>query len=144
MTPQNLTTPEAQAMARHIRDGQWVFMRRVAEWGTLWWCCWNKRGLPEAADESRMSLLSGMQLGAWLQTHPEWWDIGAWEEGRYAQPVRLTPAGHAALAEYARYDREPVSGGLVEPGWIAVPIDAKDALRQTSAGIQQEEKAMAL
>ena len=136
MLPKILTTPEDQAMARHIRDGQWEWMKRVAELGALWWCCWNKHGLPEAADESRMDLLSGMTLGAWFQTHPDWWEIGDWDERRYAQPVRLTTAGRAALAEYERYDREPVSGGLVEPGWIAVPIDAKDALRQTSAGIQ--------
>ena len=119
MTPKILSTPEAKAMARHIRDGQWRFMRRVAELGTLWWCCWNKPGLPEAADECRMSLVSGMSLGAWLQTHPEWWEIGEWDEARYAQPVRLTTVGREALADYERYDCEPVRGGLVEPGWLA-------------------------
>lgn len=126
MTPQNLTTPEDQAMARYIRDGQWAFMRRVAELGTLWWCCWNKRGLPEGPDESRMSLLSGMQLGTWLQMHLEWWEIGGWDERRYAQPVSLTPAGRAALAEHDGYDREPVTGGLVEPGWLVTVPSHKE------------------
>ena len=117
----NGQVPLCAAMAWRIRDGQWRFMERVASAGTLWWCNWDKRGLPEGADECRMGLISGMELAAWIHTHSDWWEIGAWDDARYAMPVALTAAWHDALAHLALYDAEPVTGGLVEPGWACVP-----------------------
>ena len=121
MPPKTLTSPADRAMARRVREVQWQFMERVASAGTLWWCNWNKRGLPEGTDECRMGLISGMELAAWMQTHPDWWEIGAWDDARYAMPVALTAAGRDAFASRALYDLEPVTGGLVEPGWSCVP-----------------------
>ncbi len=51
----------------------------------------------------------------------DWWVIGDWSDQRYAAPVSLTDAGRAALANREQYDLEPVTGGLVEPGWQATP-----------------------
>ena len=47
--------------------------------------------------------------------------IGEWSQERYASPVFITSDGRAALATRALYDLEPVEGGLVEPGWQAIP-----------------------
>ena len=56
-----------------------------------------------------------------MGAHPDWFVVGAWDDARYAQPVHLTEAGRLALTQRARYDLEPVRGGLVEPGWEAIP-----------------------
>jgi len=112
------------AYARYARDEQWCFMERVALLGVLWWCIWNKGGRPEQDDEKRDCLVAGMERQEWMQTHPDWWTIGEWDEIRYARPVRLTEEGYSALANRHLYDMEPVTGGLVEPGWSAVPAAA--------------------
>jgi hypothetical protein len=111
-------------MARRVRDGQWKFMEKVHALGTIWWCIWNKERKPELADEYRNCLLSGMELNEWMSTHPDWWEIGEWSDDRYARPVRLTDVGMAALASRDVYDMEPVTGGLVEPGYIVDPLPA--------------------
>lgn len=96
-------------------------MERVAEHGTLWFCNWNKDRRDEGPDELRTSLIGGMSIGAWMDKHPDWFVAGEWSEDRRAFPVRLTDAGRAALADRSPWDMEPVTGGMVEPGWIAVP-----------------------
>ena len=125
--PNVLSSPDDRAMARRTREAQWEFMQRVADAGTLWWCAWNTSSLPEGPDECRMGLLEGMEVSQWMHTHPAWWDIGGWDDTRSAQPVRLTEAGREALAHRDQYDMEPVTGGLVEPGWVCTPTD-EDAL----------------
>ena len=52
-----------------------------------------------------------MALFAKLSTYDE----------RSARPVQLTDAGKVALADRAPYDMEPYEGGMIEPGWTAIP-----------------------
>ena len=110
--------------ARRIRDFHWSFMERLAAEGTVHVNTWNKYRHEERPDELRLSLLSGMQLSEWINAHPDWFDIGPQNRERWTQPVSLTEAGCEALANRHLYDMEPVVGGLVEPGWQAVPAPA--------------------
>jgi hypothetical protein len=119
--PRRLTSKSDRQMARRIRDSQWNFMEKVAALGTVWWCIWNKIRREERTDEVRCCLISGMELNEWMMTHPDWWDVGEWDDERYGRPVKLTEVGRIALAEREKYDMEPVTGGLVEPGFIVVP-----------------------
>lgn len=107
-------------------DGYWEFMDLVARHGTLWACWWNKNG--HHAPENRPTdlyvcgLIDGCELREWLNRHEDWWVIGEWSDERYAAPVSLTDTGRAALANREQYDMEDVTGGLVEPGWVATPL----------------------
>lgn len=136
MKPKRLTSKRDRENARRTRDRQWAVMERVAALAPapLWVCWWNKNRhhspSPEAqyADGSGFrndllvcGLIDGCELAGWLNSHKDWWIIGEWSDERYAAPVTLTDAGRAALANRERYDMEPVTGGLVEPGWIARP-----------------------
>ena len=96
-------------------------MSRILDHGTLWFCVWNQRRLDEQPDEWRDGLISGMEILEWMNRHPDWFVSGVWNAARYAFPVQLTDAGRAALHERQKYDLEPVFGGLVEPGWQAIP-----------------------
>jgi hypothetical protein len=111
-------------------------MERVNDLGTLWICWWNKdrhherSPLAQYPDGSGYrndllvcGLIDGMELLEWLHSHKDWWVIGEWSDERYAAPVSLTEAGRLALTEREKYDMEPVTGGLVEPGWIATPTE---------------------
>jgi hypothetical protein len=118
--PKRLTSDEHRHQARYIRDRQWRFMERANEHDPLWFCVWNKNRLPEGPDEWRDGLISGMEICEWIRRHKDWFVIGEWDDGRYAFPVQLTEAGRQALTERAN-DMEPVYGGLVEPGWQAIP-----------------------
>lgn len=119
--PKRLTSRDWRRRARSTRDAQWAFMEKIAALGVLWFCCWNKLGKPELADEVRTSLFGGMALNDWMFRHRAWFRIGRWNEERYASPIRLKPAGRRALRQRWRYDLEPVFGGMVEPGWQAIP-----------------------
>lgn len=119
--PKVLKDKSSRAMARAIRDRQWEFMERALKHNPLWFCIWNKRGLPELENEWRDALISGMKIQEWMRAHKPWFRVGKWNEERYATPVRLTPAGRWALRHRMRYDMEPVTGGLVEPGWSCTP-----------------------
>lgn len=127
IAPRELTDERAREMARQKRDEQWAFADKAACFGTLWFCWWDKNGrhtrsgkaIPD--DLVVCGLIDGIELLGWIKSHPDWWIIGEWNDERYAAPVSITSAGRAALAERDRYDMEPVTGGLVEPGWQAVP-----------------------
>lgn len=120
--PKDLSSePRWPGIARRIRDEHWLFMERCAEHDPLWYCVWNKTRQPELPDEWRDALVNGMELLDWVNRHPDWFVVGEWDDDRYARPYRLTAAGHAALADRALYDMEPVYGGLVEPGWQCIP-----------------------
>lgn len=123
MEPKLLTDPQDRDMARRMRDGQWKFMERVAREGTVHVSTWNKYRLEEQPNELLLSLISGMELSEWITKHLDWFVLGPQEKVRYTQPVSLTGAGRVALANRHLYDMEPVTGGLVEPGWQAVPAE---------------------
>src|SRR5690606_5897134 len=113
MKPKKLTSKRDREAARWTRDRQWEFMERVAKHGTLWFCVWNKYGRPEAEDEWRDGLLTGMDILDWMKRHRDWFVIGRWNDGRYAQPIKLKPPGRRALQNRHLYDMEPIHGGLV-------------------------------
>lgn len=127
MEPKKLTSKSDREMARRIRDEQWAFMEKVASIAPapLWWCIWNKDGHhkgTEGPDQHWGGLIDGMELSEWMHQHSDWWVKGEWDDDRYARPVWLTDAGREALAKRAAYDLEPVTGGMVEPGWEAIPL----------------------
>ena len=121
MEPRKLTDQSAREMARSIRDEQWSIMERMLVHDPLWFCVWNKRDLPELQGEARFGLLGGLEIMEWFDRHPGWFNRGDWDDDRYAFPISLTEAGRTALKNRDTYDKEPVFGGLVEPGWQAIP-----------------------
>ena len=127
MEPKILTDQPAREMARRIRDTQWLALERIAEHNPLYICWWNKdrhhadQGGPD--DLLVCGLIDGNELLDWLNAHPDWRVIGEWSEERYAAPVYITDEGRAALANREQYDLEPIVGGLVEPGWEAIPLN---------------------
>jgi len=126
--PRLLTGDASRARARYTRDQQWNFMARAAEHDPLWFCIWNKRHLPEAADEWRDGLITGLDIEAWVSDHPTWFVRGEWDDGRYARPIWLTDAGRAALIERApEFDMAPHHGGFVEPGYVVTPLTPAEA-----------------
>jgi hypothetical protein len=122
-----LDTDDARRSARRTRDYHWGLMERAERCGTLWICWWDKdrrhHGKPPRDDLEVMGLSTGMEFLAWTDQHPDWWEIGQWDDAQYAAPVSLTDSGRKALAERHRYDMEPVHGGMVEPGWVCVPAE---------------------
>lgn len=132
MKPKRLTDQWARKGARYTRDRQWRFMERVFESRKLWFCVWNKHGKPEGPDEWRDCLMSGMDILNWMGKHPRWFLRGKWDEQRYAFPVRLTQAGKEAMFKREQqYDMEPIHGGLVEPGYVVMPLPRKERSTRT-------------
>lgn len=124
--PKVLTGDTMREIARAMRDSQWKTADHIAERGTLWICWWNKNRhhMPPYPDDLKVcGLIDGMELLEWFGSHEDWWEIGKWSDKRYAAPVSITEAGRAALAQRHLYDMEPVTGGLVEPGWICTPAE---------------------
>lgn len=121
LEPRKLTDRESREHARAVRDRQWRFMERCAEHEPLWFCVWDKRGREEGPDEWLDGLITGLEIQDWITRHPKWFVYGEWNEERYAAPVTLTDAGKRALRNRSAHDMKPVFGGLVEPGWQAIP-----------------------
>lgn len=119
--------PESRADARRMRDEHWRFADLVAEYGTVWFCWWDKARRHDResrpADVYVTCLITGVEILNWLESHEDWWIIGEWDDVRYAAPVSLTPAGKAALKKRDQYDMEPVDYGFVEPGHRAIPAE---------------------
>jgi hypothetical protein len=107
--------------ARRVREAQWEMMERAAKHDPLWFCIWNKRKLDSKEDELRCCLMSGMDRQAWIDAHPDWFEVGEWSDERYAVPIRLTDVGRKALTEREKYDDEDHHGGLAEPGYVVKP-----------------------
>jgi len=122
MEPKKLTSQDNRRMARFMRNRHWLFMEKVDEFGVIWFCCWDKdqRHKPPAPNVVVDGLLGAGYLDFMCQ-HKDWFKRGRWSEKKYAVSVRLTPAGIEALKNWTQYDMEPVYGGLVEPGWQAIP-----------------------
>ena len=123
--------PENRNMARYMRDHQWETLERIALHNPLYICWWDKDGRHKRAKEAPDDLLvhgliTGNELAMWLKSHPDWTEVGEWDDERYAVPVWITDAGREALANRDRYDMEPVWWGLVEPGYHTVPAEKSD------------------
>lgn len=123
-----VSDPVMREIARRIRDWQWEFADKAALYGAVWLCVWDKerRHEPKEKREPNLvvtGLIDGMELLQWLDAHRDWWEIGEFSDKRYALPVSLTALGREAIAQRELYDMEPVRGGLVEPGWEAVPLE---------------------
>ena len=128
LEPKWLIEERDRKMARHIRDRQWEMLELIALHNPLYICWWDKAGRYKVKtntppDEWACGLITGMEMLHWLEAHPDWTQIGEWSDERYAAPVHITDSGRDALANRERYDMEPVEGGLVEPGWRAIPMD---------------------
>ena len=127
-----LTEDRDREMARYIRDHQWRTLEAIAEHNPLWYCWWDKAGRhrpergPRPPDLKVSGLIDGMEILAWLRSHPDWVEIGEWSDERYAAPIHITEAGREALRNRHLYDMEPVTGGLVEPGWQATPAPPRN------------------
>jgi hypothetical protein len=130
MKPRRRTDKSARAQARNIRDYHWEIMEKIAENGALRVCLWDKKRLEQQPDEVRMGLISGMEWMNWVNRHRGWFQISrAYDDARDTRLMKLTEAGRRALRNRVRYDMEPVEGGLVEPGWVAVPARRKEATK---------------
>lgn len=116
--------PALQRIARRIRDAQWALLEKAAQHDPLIWCWWDKAGRYRNSrpDNVHVSgLITSMEDMAWFRRHPDWLNIGEWDDALYGAPITITDAGRQALANRALYDMEPVEGGMVEPGWICTP-----------------------
>lgn len=142
-TPKRLTDRHSREMARGIRDSHWRFMEQVAAARVLWWCTWDKAGRhyphryrtgPPSPFVYVSGLIDAGEIFEWIGRHNDWWRIGKWNEEAYAFPVRLTKVGREALQNRALYDMEPVTGGMVEPGWICTPMPPQGGTRQVARG----------
>lgn len=139
MEPKQLTSDEDRRMARYVRDRHWQTLERAAEHNPLYICWWDKdrrhsRSKEPLPDDLQVhGLIGGMEVARWLRDHPDWTEIGEWSDERYAVPVWITDAGREALQNRHLYDMEPVYGGMVEPGWQAIPAE-KEAEPQTPGG----------
>lgn len=131
MKPKRLTSKFDRDDARRMRNHHWMFMEKIAEFGTVWFCCWDKdRRHSNPAPDVEVDGLIGWGILDWMNSHSDWFERGEWDDSRYASPIRLTSAGAAALENWKAFDMEPINGGLVEPGWIAVPTPLERVRRQ--------------
>ena len=122
---------ETRRLARRMRDHHWKVLERMKEHDPLWCCWWDKKGkydtrhyggVEPPPDVEVFGLIDAMEFGNWMRRHPDWIEHGEWSDERYAEPVRITDAGREALRNRHLYDMEPVEGGMVEPGWQAIPL----------------------
>ena len=126
--PKALTDDQSRQTARWVRDRQWRTLERIAEHNPLYICWWDKHRrhkVDRPDDLEAHGLIDGMELAHWLRAHPEWTTAEEWSDERCAQAFYITDVGRDALANRQQYDMEPVVGGLVEPGWQAVPTERK-------------------
>ena len=123
--PKTLTDDPARAMARRIRNFQWETLERIAEHNPLYICWWNKNSHHNEKNSPNdlmvCGLIDGSELVHWLKAHPDWTVVDDWSDERYAAPVYITDTGREALRNREQYDMEPVEGGMIDPGWQAVP-----------------------
>jgi hypothetical protein len=115
----------SRSFARSTRDHQWAFAERCAREGKVWCCPWDKYGKHKSDGVYVFGLLGSGEFFAWIESHPDWWKRGRWSEKRCARSIAITDAGRRALTERDKYDLEPIHGGMVEPGWICIPLPAR-------------------
>jgi hypothetical protein len=98
-------------------------MERVAREGIVWTCPWDKYRRHKNGDGVYVfGLLGSNEFLHWLHSHKDWWKTGRWSEKRCAKSIRITDVGLRALANRELYDMEPICGGMVEPGYIVMPL----------------------
>ena len=129
MEPKLLTDEASRKMARHIRDRQWRMLERIALHNPLYICPWDKYGFHRkdtTEDLLVLGLIDGNSMWPWLISHPGWTRREEWSEERCAWPIYITGAGRRALTKRPEFDMETVVGGMVDPGWQAVPLEGAD------------------
>lgn len=126
MKPKMLRDRGTRETARYIRDRQWSLMERMVN-APLRVCLWDKKRLTAEPGEVRFCLISGMEFMNWVRSHRRWFVVGRKHDERDAFVMKLTKAGRWAFRHKKRYDMAPVEGGLVEPGWVAIPAPRKDS-----------------
>src|ERR1700685_206434 len=117
-----LTDRDSRQIAQRTLEGHWDFVRRLARQGVVHFCVWNKYHHKEGRNEIRHGLIDGLEFFDFVRSHRPWFGRGAYDRRRNAFPMWLTPAGRIALKTRANRS-EMVHGGLVEPGYCAVPLD---------------------
>jgi hypothetical protein len=120
MEPKKLTDKFNRDDARRMRNKHWLFMERLRDEGGTWFCPWDKYRR-HGNDGVCVDGLIGWGILDWVRTHRDWFKRGRWSDKKCAVRYRLTEAGLNALENWTQYDMEPVYGGLVEPGWQAIP-----------------------
>jgi hypothetical protein len=97
--------------------------------GDEWKCAQCGRVVSKIPDDHVyvFGLIGSNEFLGWLAAHKDWWKRGRWSEKRCARSIRITEAGRKALRNRARYDMEPIHGGMVEPGYIVTPWPRKVA-----------------
>jgi hypothetical protein len=129
MTPRRLNDKLSRQIARRVRDGHWEFMAKLARFGVVHVCTWNKARRKEGRNEMRCGLLDWFEYAAFIRAHRAWFGQGPWDTRRDTFPMWLTPAGRQALATRPD-DSNPVFGGLVEPGYQCIPLDFHRSLHE--------------
>ncbi len=117
-----LTDDFERQMARNQRNAHWGYMQQIAHSGVMY-VRWNKYSKPDGPQHLSFCLMSIMDFQSWTKQHPEWWDVGEWDDEQYGNPYRVTDAGRKALTEKHLYDMEPHHGGMVEPGYVVIPAE---------------------
>lgn len=121
-TPRRLTDADSRQVARRTLDMHWDFVRRLARQGIIHFCVWNKYHHKEQRNEARHGLIDGLEVLGFVRQHRSWFGSGAYDLKRNTRPMWLTARGRRALRRQA--DRpEMIFGGLVEPGYKAMPLD---------------------
>ena len=124
-SPRVLTDEKSRDMARYIRDRHWEILQMIADHNPLHICWWDKNRRHDKKDRPEnlhvCGLIDGMELATWLRSHPDWTQADEWSDEECAHPFYITDAGREALLNRDQFDMEPVIGGMVEPGWQAVP-----------------------
>ena len=104
-------------------------LERIALHNPLYICPWDKYGFHRkdtTEDLLVLGLIDGNSMWPWLISHPGWTRRGEWSEERCAWPIYITGAGRRALTKRPEFDMETVVGGMVDPGWQAVPLEGAD------------------
>lgn len=117
-----LTDKLDREAARRTLDGHWDFVRRLAREGIVHFCVWNKYHHKEQRNEARHGLIDGLEVLEFVRQHRPWFGSGAYDLKRNTRPMWLTARGRRALRRQAGRP-EMVYGGLVEPGYKAMPLD---------------------
>lgn len=131
---------DSRQVAQRQLEGHWNFVRRLAREGLVHFCVWNKYHHPERKNEIRHGLIDGMEFLDFVRTHRAWFGCGAYDRRRNTFAIWLTQAGRSALRTRAER-AEMMRGGLVEPGYEAMPLQFHRDLNE-QRGIQRARRGL--